>query len=119
VALDLGRYQMREITTGLVADRHLTEVLSGLEPGERVVTSGQFLLDSESQLQEAVQKLLAARLHAREKRIAPSESGKEQKKSEHEHSGETYWTCGMHPQIAQDGPGTCPICGMDLVEKKR
>ena len=25
------------------------------------------------------------------------------------------WTCGMHPQVLQDGPGTCPICGMDLV----
>lgn len=27
---------------------------------------------------------------------------------------QTY-TCSMHPQIIQDGPGTCPICGMDLV----
>ncbi|MFU8802970.1 MAG: efflux RND transporter periplasmic adaptor subunit [Bradymonadaceae bacterium] len=25
------------------------------------------------------------------------------------------WTCPMHPQIRQDGPGTCPICHMDLV----
>jgi len=25
------------------------------------------------------------------------------------------YTCPMHPQIVQDGPGTCPICGMDLV----
>lgn len=27
---------------------------------------------------------------------------------------QTY-TCSMHPQIIQDKPGTCPICGMDLV----
>src|SRR5688572_28849789 len=27
---------------------------------------------------------------------------------------QTY-TCSMHPQIVQDKPGTCPICGMDLV----
>ncbi len=27
---------------------------------------------------------------------------------------QTY-TCPMHPQIIQEGPGTCPICGMDLV----
>lgn len=27
---------------------------------------------------------------------------------------QTY-TCSMHPQIVQEGPGTCPICGMDLV----
>ncbi len=25
------------------------------------------------------------------------------------------WTCSMHPQIHQDHPGACPICGMDLV----
>ncbi len=24
------------------------------------------------------------------------------------------WTCPMHPQIRQPGPGTCPICGMAL-----
>lgn len=24
------------------------------------------------------------------------------------------WTCPMHPQIRQQGPGTCPICGMAL-----
>lgn len=26
----------------------------------------------------------------------------------------TKWTCPMHPQIVQDGPGSCPICGMAL-----
>lgn len=26
------------------------------------------------------------------------------------------WVCPMHPQIVQDHPGDCPICGMDLVE---
>src|SRR5882762_9659679 len=24
------------------------------------------------------------------------------------------WTCPMHPQIARDRPGACPICGMAL-----
>lgn len=28
------------------------------------------------------------------------------------------WTCSMHPQIQQDGPGTCPLCGMDLIPLK-
>jgi len=26
----------------------------------------------------------------------------------------TIWTCPMHPQIRQDHPGACPICGMTL-----
>jgi Cu(I)/Ag(I) efflux system membrane fusion protein len=27
------------------------------------------------------------------------------------------WTCSMHPEIIRDKPGTCPICGMDLIRK--
>jgi hypothetical protein len=23
----------------------------------------------------------------------------------------------MHPQVHKDGPGACPICGMDLIKK--
>jgi Cu(I)/Ag(I) efflux system membrane fusion protein len=35
-------------------------------------------------------------------------------------SAETQlWTCGMHPQVIQDHPGTCPICGMNLVPLKK
>ncbi len=25
------------------------------------------------------------------------------------------WTCSMHPSVREDGPGSCPICGMDLI----
>ncbi|NOX46953.1 MAG: efflux RND transporter periplasmic adaptor subunit [Chlorobi bacterium] len=36
---------------------------------------------------------------------------------QHDHSAEssTVWTCSMHPQIKQDKPGNCPICGMELI----
>lgn len=35
-------------------------------------------------------------------------------------SGQTkVWVCPMHPEILQDHPGTCPICGMELVESKK
>lgn len=36
------------------------------------------------------------------------------KEVENSGSGQMH-TCPMHPQIVQDGPGSCPICGMDLV----
>jgi membrane fusion protein, copper/silver efflux system len=26
-----------------------------------------------------------------------------------------FWTCSMHPNIQKQGPGKCPICGMDLI----
>jgi Cu(I)/Ag(I) efflux system membrane fusion protein len=34
---------------------------------------------------------------------------------------DVFYTCSMHPQIMQNTPGDCPICGMDLikVEKKK
>ncbi len=28
---------------------------------------------------------------------------------------DVYYTCSMHPQVRQPGPGTCPICKMELV----
>ena len=32
-----------------------------------------------------------------------------------EHAGETdLHTCPMHPEIIQEGPGQCPVCGMNL-----
>jgi len=30
----------------------------------------------------------------------------------------TLYVCPMHPQIIQDTPGSCPICGMDLVQQE-
>lgn len=39
---------------------------------------------------------------------------KTKKESEQGAAVQTY-TCPMHPQIVQNKPGTCPICGMDLV----
>lgn len=26
-----------------------------------------------------------------------------------------FWSCSMHPHIKRDGPGQCPICGIDLI----
>lgn len=61
VSLGSGKFSLREVITGLEGAGGLIEVKSGLEPTEEVVTSGQFLLDSESRLREAVQKFLKER----------------------------------------------------------
>jgi multidrug efflux pump subunit AcrA (membrane-fusion protein) len=61
VALGEGQFEPRDIELGLDSGDGWLEVLSGLKDGEDVVVSSQFLIDSESNLQEAVQKLLAAR----------------------------------------------------------
>ena len=33
----------------------------------------------------------------------------------HEASDHTIYTCPMHPEVRQEGPGDCPKCGMHLV----
>src|SRR5439155_24245117 len=58
VALDGGKFEPRTVTLGPRAEHDMYQVLTGLSEGERVVTSGQFMLDSESQLREAIQTML-------------------------------------------------------------
>lgn len=38
--------------------------------------------------------------------------------NKHADQADTY-TCPMHPTVVSDRPGTCPVCGMDLVRKAR
>jgi len=49
LALPGGRYQPAEVRTGAEGGGR-TEILAGLAPGEKVVASGQFLIDSEASL---------------------------------------------------------------------
>ena len=58
LALGKGRFLPREVKLGVEGNDGLREVLSGLEGGEEVVTSAQFLLDSESRFREAIQMML-------------------------------------------------------------
>jgi Cu(I)/Ag(I) efflux system membrane fusion protein len=32
---------------------------------------------------------------------------------------DTIYTCSMHPQVMQDRPGKCPICGMELIPERK
>jgi multidrug efflux pump subunit AcrA (membrane-fusion protein) len=99
VALGDGRFEPREVTTGLQGDHRMTEVTAGLAEGEIVVVSSQFLIDSESQLQEALRKMRGGSAEA------PADG--------HDHPG-TVWSCPMHPEVISDGEGQCTECGMAL-----
>jgi len=56
VDLGKGKFLPKEIITGIETDSQI-EVLKGLEEGEHVVTSSNFLIDSESRLKEALDKM--------------------------------------------------------------
>jgi RND family efflux transporter MFP subunit len=137
-----GKFLPQEVRLGLEADGSQYEVLSGLTEGNQVVTSAEFLLDSESQLQEALQKLRGGSVGEAE---SPKVIGKEaqgetnmtstkeeksnpkvQQPADHVASGATmsqlftadslYW-CPMHHDIVTpDGDSRCPICNMKLVK---
>lgn len=56
LAVGQGRFRPVRVTTGRAAGGR-TEILDGLSGGERVVVSGQFLLDSEASLSGALERL--------------------------------------------------------------
>lgn len=58
VSLGKGKFQPREVKIGIEGAENEFQVLKGLQEGEEIVVSGQFMLDSESRLQEAIQKML-------------------------------------------------------------
>ena len=56
IALGDGQYQLRDVETGWQeGDR--VEIRAGLKAGERVVTAGAFLLDSESRMKNSANRL--------------------------------------------------------------
>lgn len=56
VALGKGRFAVRQVTIGMESGERV-EILSGLKTGENVVISGQFLLDSESNLKAGLERI--------------------------------------------------------------
>ena len=58
---DRGKFIPRDVILGRSLEDGRIEIVAGLSEGDSVVTSGQFLLDSEAKLKEAVQKMLDAK----------------------------------------------------------
>jgi RND family efflux transporter MFP subunit len=52
VEVSSGHFDPVTVQTGLNGEHGLVQILSGLLPGEKVVTSGQFMIDVESQLNQ-------------------------------------------------------------------
>ncbi|MEE2710556.1 MAG: efflux RND transporter periplasmic adaptor subunit [Gemmatimonadota bacterium] len=65
IALGGGKFEPREVVLGVKGQGGLVQILAGVAPSEKVVTSAQFLLDSESRLKEAILKMLAPRRQMR------------------------------------------------------
>jgi len=117
VALPGGKFDPRTVMLGLEAEHDQYEVISGLQAGDRVVTSGQFMLDSESQLREAIQKMREPSGAAMEMPAATNANEMVSTSSTNAEKEPLVYVCPMpaHVSITYDHPGNCPICGMALV----
>ena len=128
VALEGGKFEPRTVALGPRSENNMYQVLSGLNEGERVVISGQFMLDSESQLREAIQKMLnpsapspsPAQQHAEHATASTATAvAPQMTQASNEWVCPTEYECPMpeHMNITYNHGGKCPICGMTLIPK--
>jgi membrane fusion protein, copper/silver efflux system len=134
VSLGDGYFEPRKVTLGGKVDNKYV-VTSGLKAGEQVVTSGNFLIDSESKLKSATDSMGGGHNHGG---AAPAGGAKEAQPTQgatgagHEGHQQAnpqgapantaprtvlFWYDPMHPAYKSDKPGKAPDCGMDLVPK--
>jgi membrane fusion protein, copper/silver efflux system len=127
VSLGNGYFKPQEIKTGITVDG-FTQVLEGLEDGTTIVTSSQFLIDSESNLRSAVRTLTNS---SSQDTATPKATLKDyyaildsvkmitsdSTPSVSEVKDGMYY-CPMHPEVVSDIPSKCPKCGMNLVKKQ-
>jgi len=132
VAVGGGYFEPRQVKIGQTAQGY-TEVLSGVHEGDEIVTSSQFLIDSESNLKAAVLKLTHGATSSDTGGPASDTSKMDMTGTDHpravakpraidaSHAAEVQavvYTCPMDPEIVSDKPGKCPTCGMFLVAKQ-
>lgn len=117
VSLNDGYFEPRKVQLGAKVDNKFI-VLGGLKEGERVVTSGNFLVDSESKLKSASGAMgMPGMDHGGGSKPKEESAPKE---DHSQHTGERkilFWYDPMHPAYKSDKPGKAPDCGMDLVPK--
>lgn len=144
IALGDGKFKPQVVELGGYSDGYY-QVLSGLSEGNTIVTSAQFLIDSESNLKAAISQFQST---------TPVESGETKKESgemkdekretkvkkqkmkaeEHDHSTSIVhegvinveaidknkdgklWECPMDWNVISDESGRCPVCNMRLKE---
>jgi Cu(I)/Ag(I) efflux system membrane fusion protein len=115
-----GRLEPREIETGARVEGGYA-VLSGIAEGDKVVTSANFLIDSESSLKAALSSMSAAPSatpHSAHAPFATAPAAPPKARSTPPPKVAAY-ACPMHAEVTSDKPGSCRICGMDLASLRR
>lgn len=72
ISLGQGRFKPRDVETDFEADNGMVVIKNGLTPGEMVVVSGQFLLDSEASRHEALAKMIKGEMASEQPATEPT-----------------------------------------------
>ena len=56
ISVGKGRFQPRDVTAGIESGEYI-EIINGVKVGDKVVTSGQFLIDSEASLKASIARM--------------------------------------------------------------
>jgi len=135
IALGKGKFKPAQIELGAYSNGYY-QVLSGLQAGTKIVTSAQFLIDSESNLRaalsgfsgadttkikkmtdEEMKKMDKKEIQAGEKKTSELiRTGVIDLKAIDKNSDGMLYQDVMDWNVISDKPGTCPVCGMKLRE---
>ena len=134
ISLGDGKFKPQEVKLGGYANGYY-QVLSGLSEGNTIVTSAQFLIDSESNLKSAINQFQTGTQEvSSEMKQEKRENKDEMKMEEHDHSSSIVhegvidveaidknkdgklFECPMDWNVISDEEGRCPLCNMFLKE---
>jgi membrane fusion protein, copper/silver efflux system len=115
VDLGHGRFRPEEVSVGAESNG-MYEVLSGLQPGDQVATSGVFLIAAEARISTASKYWDSpeARMDGGANAMPAQAPMSMPSGAEPSAPPATVYSCPMHPEVTSPMPGKCPRCGMDL-----
>lgn len=144
IALGNGKFKPVEVKLGEYADGYY-QILNGINEGTKIVTSSQFLIDSESNLKAALSQFTSAKKDTAKKKMDMEKTDKpmtEKNKTksvkdktnkivlksnvvrkgiidvvsiDKNKDGKLFQDI-MDWNVISDKPGICPLCGMELRE---
>jgi len=139
ISLGDGKFKPQEVQLGGYSDGYY-QVISGLTEGNTIVTSAQFLIDSESNLKAAINQFQStkqdtvAMLNMKEEKPEMKNEKQELPDAKNNHSSsivregvidvnsidknndDKLWECPMDWNVISDESGICPVCNMKLKE---
>ncbi len=140
IALGDGKFKPVDVELGSYANGYY-QVLSGITEGNKIVTSAQFLIDSESNLRAAISQFQSGESETEQVKSETQDDKRDTKNENRKTKDKKYnqssslmregiidvesidvnkdgklFECQMDWNVISDEPGRCPICDMKLKE---